>query len=125
MVVNDETDPVPGAAHAGKLLVVVGEHVLVPMLDNAHQEVALVGEEAIDAAVHHAGALGDVGNQGVVVALLGEDRARGSHDVENAPFRRQPAHATKRSGLRHGILPRLLLCLVCLDFHRSSIIVVA
>ena len=67
----------------------------------------------------------DVGNQGVVVAHLGEDRARGSHDVENAPFRRQPAHATKRSGLRHGILPRLLLCLLCFDFHRSSILVVA
>jgi hypothetical protein len=112
MAVDDEANAIPNAAHARELLVVAREHLLVPMLDDTHEEVPLIGEKPIDAAFDYAGPIRYVRDQGVIIAFLGEHRSRGQHDVQDPPLGRQSPCPTTRPGLRHlsfssaAILPR-------------------
>jgi len=50
-------------------------------MDHLDQEVSLVREEAVDAPFHHAGSLGDVGDQSLVVTLFREHGTGGRENV--------------------------------------------
>ena len=105
MVVDDKANPVPGSSDAGKLLIVAGQHLLVPMLDHLDEEVSLVGEEAVDAAFDNASPLRDVRHQGFVVALFRKYDPRGEHDVGDPSFRGQTIYRSPRAGLTHRVSP--------------------
>src|ERR1700722_2374561 len=68
------------------MLLVSRQYLFIPVLNHPNEKFALVSEEAIDAAFHDTRALGDVGDQCVVVALLGEHGPGSEHDVGNAPL---------------------------------------
>ena len=103
---DHEPQPVPGAAHALQLRLVVGEDVLVEGLDDLDEQVALGGEVAVERALHHAGPLGDLGRGGRLEALAAEDLARGAHDLRDALIARQALAAPRAPGRDpHGALP--------------------
>jgi len=61
------------------------------MLEELDRELPLRAEVVVDHRGDDAGARGDLGHRGVVVAPLGEDLGRGAGDPLTALGRRQPA----------------------------------
>src|ERR1700722_12611189 len=91
------------AADAGELPVVIRQHRLVPVLDHLHEQVALVREIAVYAALDDIGPLGDVGKQGLLVTLFDKDLARGPHDFGD-PLLPWQAYRPPAARHRHACL---------------------
>ncbi len=89
MLVDEEADLIPGALNGREIRLMPLQHADIPVLNHPREQIPLVGEEPVDAALDHARPLGDVRNQGVIVALFVENSFGGRQDIGNALLRRE------------------------------------